>query len=129
EGMTFEGVFGAAGPKSMAGENNDDPEDLGADDEDDAVVAPPPALAPASKPPAAVLPVGSITVAPAQGAGTLRARVIDNADKTPVIGAAVTLSNTNNYVATTSIATQPDGTATFSALQAGGGYVIQVVMD
>ena len=71
----------------------------------------------------------TVTVASAQSTGGLKIRVIDNADKSAVIGAAVTLSNTNKYVATTSVITKPDGTAIFPVLRVGGGYVIQVIMD
>src|SRR5436190_11978148 len=71
----------------------------------------------------------TVTVASAQATGGLKIRVIDNADKSPVIGAAVTLSNTNKFVATTSVITQADGTAMFPVLRVGGGYVVQVIMD
>ncbi|HEX4826457.1 MAG TPA: carboxypeptidase regulatory-like domain-containing protein [Candidatus Polarisedimenticolaceae bacterium] len=71
----------------------------------------------------------TVTVASAQATGGLKIRVIDNADKSPVIGAAVTLSNTNKYVATTSVITKPDGSAIFPVLRVGSGYVIQVIMD
>jgi len=65
----------------------------------------------------------------AQSAGGLKIRVIDNADKSAVIGAAVTLSNTNKYVATTSVLTDKDGIALFPVLRPGAGYVVTVIMD
>ena len=71
----------------------------------------------------------AVSVASAQSTGGLRIRVIDNSDKTPAIGAAVTLSNTNQLVATTTIMVNNDGVALFPVLRAGKGYVIDVVLD
>jgi outer membrane receptor protein involved in Fe transport len=71
----------------------------------------------------------AVTGASAQATGGLKIRVIDNADKSPVIGAAVTLSNVNQFVATTSVMTQADGTALFPVLRVGGGYVVTVILD
>ena len=71
----------------------------------------------------------SVTVVSAQSAGGLKIRVIDNADKSEVIGAAVTVSNTNKLVATATIITDVKGIALFPVLRAGPGYVVQVIMD
>ena len=71
----------------------------------------------------------SVTVVSAQTAGGLKIRVIDNADKSEVIGAAVTVSNTNKLVATATIITDVKGIALFPVLRAGPGYVVQVIMD
>ena len=71
----------------------------------------------------------SATVVSAQATGGLRIRVIDNADKSAVIGAAVTLSNTNKLVATATILTDVNGLALFPVLRAGSGYVVTVIMD
>src|SRR5262245_47891889 len=65
----------------------------------------------------------------AQSAGGLKVRIIDNGDKTPVIGASVTLSNTNKLVATWTVLSDAKGEALFPVLRAGSGYVIQIVMD
>ena len=78
---------------------------------------------------AAVVTAAAVTSASAQVTGGLKVRVIDSSDKTAVIGAAVTLSNTNKLVATTSIITDVNGVALFPVLRAGGGYVITVIMD
>jgi hypothetical protein len=71
----------------------------------------------------------AVTTASAQSVGGLSIRVIDNSDKTPVIGAAVTLSNTSKLVATSTLITDAKGVALFPVLRAGPGYVIQVIMD
>ncbi len=70
----------------------------------------------------------AVTAASAQSGG-LRVRVIDNADKSAVIGAAVTLSNVNKLVATSTILTDVDGLALFPVLRAGSGYVVTIIMD
>jgi hypothetical protein len=75
------------------------------------------------------LAVLAVTTASAQSAGALRIRVVDNADKSAVIGAAVTLSNTNKLVATSTVLTDVDGVALFPVLRAGAGYVITIIMD
>lgn len=77
----------------------------------------------------ALVAMFAFTGAAAQAVGGLKIRVIDNSDKTAVIGAAVTLSNTNKYVATTTIITDPQGVALFPVLHVGSGYVITVIMD
>src|SRR5262249_45035916 len=69
------------------------------------------------------------SAAMAQSSGGLNVRVIDNADKAAVIGAAVTLSNTNKYVATSTTLTDKDGVALFPVLRPGAGYVVVVIMD
>jgi hypothetical protein len=94
DGVSFEGVFGSAGPAALR--------DAG-------------------------LQAATGTSAPA--AGGLRVRVIDAADKSAVIGASVTLSNTNKLVATSSIMTDQDGIAVFPWPRNGGGYVITAIMD
>lgn len=71
----------------------------------------------------------AVTAASAQATGGLKIRVVDNADKSAVIGAAVTLSNTNKLVATSVILTDVDGVALFPVLRAGQGYVITIIMD
>ena len=71
----------------------------------------------------------TVTVASAQATGGLKIKVIDNSDKSEVIGAAVTLSNTNKLVATSSIMTGVDGVALFPVLRAGSGYVVTVILD
>ena len=75
------------------------------------------------------LVVLAVTTASAQSTGGLRVRVLDNADKEGVVGAAVTLSNTNKLVATATILTDVDGIALFPVLRAGSGYVVTVIMD
>lgn len=71
----------------------------------------------------------AVTVASAQSTGGFKVHVIDNSDKSDVIGAAVTLSNVNKLVATSSIMTDAHGVALFPVLRAGSGYVITVIMD
>ena len=71
----------------------------------------------------------SVTAASAQSTGGLRIRIIDNGDKSEVIGASVTLSNTNKFVATTTMLSSVKGEVLFPVLRAGSGYVIQVIMD
>jgi hypothetical protein len=71
----------------------------------------------------------AVTSASAQATGGLKVRVIDNSDKTAVIGAAVTLSNTNKLVATSTLITDVNGIALFPVLRVGAGYVITVIMD
>ncbi|HJQ96828.1 MAG TPA: hypothetical protein VJ826_00875, partial [Candidatus Polarisedimenticolaceae bacterium] len=71
----------------------------------------------------------SVTAASAQSTGGLRIRIIDNGDKSEVIGASVTLSNTNKFVATTTMLSNAKGEVLFPVLRAGSGYVIQVIMD
>src|SRR5262245_33835835 len=78
---------------------------------------------------ALALTILAVTTASAQSTGGFKIRVIDNSDKSEVIGAAVTLSNVNKLVATTSIMTGADGVALFPVLRAGSGYVITVIMD
>ena len=78
---------------------------------------------------AIALSVFAVTVASAQATGGLKIRVIDNSDKSAVIGAAVTLSNTSKLVATSTIITDVDGVALFPVLRAGTGYVITIIMD
>jgi len=78
---------------------------------------------------ALALTVMATTAAFAQAAGGLRIRVIDNSDKSAVIGAAVTLSNTNKLVATSTLVTDVDGVALFPVLRGGPGYVITIIMD
>ncbi len=78
---------------------------------------------------ALALSVLAVTTVSAQATGGLRIRVVDNADKSEVIGAAVTLSNTNKLVATATIVTDAQGIALFPVLRAGSGYVITVIMD
>src|SRR5262245_40140736 len=78
---------------------------------------------------AALVVAIAATSASAQSAGGLRVRIIDNGDKTPVIGASVTLSNTNKFVATWTVLSDARGQALFPVLRAGSGYVIQVVVD
>ena len=71
----------------------------------------------------------AVSVASAQATGGLRIRVIDNSDKSEVIGAAVTLSNTNKLVATSTLVTDVEGVALFPVLRGGSGYVITIIMD
>jgi len=78
---------------------------------------------------ALALTVMATTAAFAQAAGGLRIRVIDNSDKSAVIGAAVTLSNVNKLVATSTLVTDVDGVALYPVLRAGPGYVITIIMD
>ena len=69
------------------------------------------------------------TAASAQATGGLKIRVVDNSDKSAVIGAAVTLSNTNKLVATSTLLSGADGTVLFPVLRAGSGYVVTIIMD
>ena len=69
------------------------------------------------------------TAASAQATGGLKVRIVDNADKSAVIGAAVTLSNANKLVATTTILSDANGVVLFPVLRAGAGYVVTVIMD
>jgi hypothetical protein len=71
----------------------------------------------------------AVTSASAQSAGGLRVRIIDNGDKTPLVGASVTLSNTNKFVKTWTILSDAKGQALFPVLRAGSGYVVQIVLD
>ena len=71
----------------------------------------------------------AVTSAAAQSSGGLRIRIIDNSDKSPVIGASVTLSNTNKFVATSTVLSDVKGEALFPVLRAGSGYVIQIILD
>jgi hypothetical protein len=78
---------------------------------------------------ALALCVLSVNAAFAQAAGGLKIRVIDNSDKSAVIGAAVTLSNTSKLVATSTLVTDANGVALFPVLRGGQGYVITIIMD
>ncbi|HEX4824119.1 MAG TPA: hypothetical protein VFV19_07380 [Candidatus Polarisedimenticolaceae bacterium] len=69
------------------------------------------------------------TSAWAQSSGGLKIRVIDNADKAPIIGASVTISNANRLVATTTLVADRNGVALFPVLRSGSGYVVTVIMD
>jgi hypothetical protein len=69
------------------------------------------------------------TAVSAQATGGLKIRVVDNSDKSAVIGAAVTLSSANKLVATTTLLTDADGVVLFPVLRAGAGYVVTVIMD
>ena len=100
EGVSFEKIFGSEGPVGVR----------------EPMPAPP-------------LPAQVRSPAPSGGTGGLRVRVIDYADKSPVIGAAVTLSNTNKLVATSTMPSDISGQSLFPVLRAGSGYVIQVIMD
>jgi len=71
----------------------------------------------------------SVTTVSAQATGGLRIRVIDNSDKSAVIGATVTLASTNKLVATSTLVTDRKGIALFPVLRAGSGYVVTVSMD
>jgi len=71
----------------------------------------------------------AVTAASAQATGGLLVRVVDNSDKTAVIGAAVTLSNTSKLVATSTLITDVKGVALFPVLRAGPGYIVTVIMD
>ncbi len=71
----------------------------------------------------------AVNAAFAQATGGLRIRVIDNSDKSEVIGAAVTLSNTSKLVATSTILTDVNGVALFPVLRGGSGYVITIILD
>jgi hypothetical protein len=71
----------------------------------------------------------AVTCASAQSAGGLRIRIIDNGDKTPIVGASVTLSNTNKFVKTWTVLSDVEGEALFPVLRAGPGYVIQIIVD
>jgi hypothetical protein len=78
---------------------------------------------------AGIIAIAAITSASAQATGGLKVRVIDSSDKSAVIGAAVTLSNTNKLMATATIITDVNGIALFPVLRVGSGYVITVIMD
>jgi hypothetical protein len=111
EFVSFEKIFGAEGPRGVR---------------ETAPIAPPPPPPPvpvAVSQPAVQVQPGSPTT------GGLRARVFDNNDKSEVIGASVTLSNTNKLVATTTILTDVKGEVLFPVLRAGSGYVVQVIAD
>jgi outer membrane receptor for ferrienterochelin and colicin len=69
------------------------------------------------------------TAASAQATGGLKIRVVDNSDKSAVIGAAVTLSSANKLVATTTLLTDAQGVVLFPVLRAGAGYIVTVIMD
>jgi hypothetical protein len=73
-----------------------------------------------------VLAAFVVTTASAQATGGLRIRVVDNSDKSAVVGAAVTLANTNKLVATSTLVTDVDGVALFPVLKAGPGYVVTI---
>jgi hypothetical protein len=78
---------------------------------------------------AIVLVALAVTTAAAQATGGLRIRVVDNADKSAVKGAAVTLTNTNKLVATSTLITDAKGIALFPVLRAGPGYIVTIIMD
>ena len=78
---------------------------------------------------ALALSVLAVTAASAQAAGGLKIRVIDNSDKSAVIGAAVTLSSTTKLVATSTLVTDVNGVALFPVLRIGAGYVVTIIMD
>ncbi len=69
------------------------------------------------------------TMASAQAVGGLKIKVIDQADKSPVIGATVQLTNTQKLIAPASVMTDADGMALFGVLRVGPGYIVKVIMD
>ena len=77
----------------------------------------------------ALLLAFAATAVRAQSTGGLRVRVIDNADKSPVVGASVTISSATHLVPTTTIVTDAKGVANFPVLRVGAGYVVTVIMD
>ena len=103
EGVSFEGIFGKEGPAGLR--THAEPQTI--------------AAAPVPAPPSTG--TGST--------GGLRIRVIDGADKSPVVGASVTLSNTAKLVATTTFLSDVKGETLFPVLRAASGYVVQVIMD
>jgi hypothetical protein len=65
----------------------------------------------------------------AQSTGGIRIRVIDNSDKTAIIGAAVTLSNAQGFLKPTTILTDVKGEALFPVLRPGQVYTADVIID
>jgi hypothetical protein len=76
-----------------------------------------------------VLAAIAVSHAFAQTTGGLRVRVIDSTDKSSVVGAAVTLSNSNKLMPTTTVVTDQNGFALFPVLRVGAAYLVAVVMD
>jgi hypothetical protein len=65
----------------------------------------------------------------AQTTGGLKIQVVDDKDKSAVIGAAVTLGNTKRLVATSTVLSDGSGVALFPVLPVGSGYVVTILMD
>lgn len=132
DGVSYAGVFGSGGPAALQALGEDDaPEDARPSVQVPrqhtvrAVVPPQTTVAPVPPP---LLP----PTPPTQfgtGVGGLKIRVIDYADKSPIIGAAITLSSMKRYVAPTAILSDKNGEVVFPSLRAGDGYVITVIMD
>jgi len=61
--------------------------------------------------------------------GGVKVRVIDNADKSPVVGAAVTMSNVNRLTAPVTMLSDKDGITRFRVLPEGVGYVVTTIKD
>ena len=67
----------------------------------------------------------AVTVASAQGTGSLVVKVIDS-DGAPLPGATVTISHNAGNIKTTSVLADKKGWAQFPVLRPGPGYVIEV---
>ena len=76
---------------------------------------------------ATILAVFAATAVLAQSGG-LEITVVDATDNTPLPGATVIVSNTQQLVDDTAYATDKNGVASFPILRAGGGYVVEVRM-
>ncbi len=74
---------------------------------------------------AGMLVLFAVTAAMAQNGG-LKVVVFDAQDKQPLPGVTVTLRNSMQYVATTTVLTDKAGTALFPVLRAGAGYSVEV---
>ena len=64
----------------------------------------------------------------AQSTGSMKVIVVDKTDQTPLPGAVVILTNTQQLIAETVQRTDRTGVCDFPILRAGGGYVVEVQM-
>jgi len=78
---------------------------------------------------AAALAVMAGGAAFAQATGGFNIRVIDNGDKSEIVGAAVTVSNAQGFLAPTTKVTDVKGEALFPVLRPGQIYTIDIIMD
>ena len=78
---------------------------------------------------AAALAVIAGRAALAQATGGFNIKIIDNSDKSVIVGAAVTLSNAQGFLAQTTIVTDVKGEALFPVLRPGQVYTVDVIID
>jgi len=78
---------------------------------------------------AAALAVIAGRAALAQVTGGFNIKIIDNSDKSAIVGAAVTLSNSQGFLVPTTIVTNVKGEALFPVLRPGQVFTVDVIMD